>query len=305
MAKNFHMVSEQDFPPLMANVVTGHGKRVVTGDSSSQNQPDSSHQTQAIRGNRLQHYIQGHDPPSNANLATMDLDPTLEANLANFGQGGYKKQPYNRFPGSGNQHFDRGNNYGHLNNNNTFGYPTFTPTRGPPPSGNTNAAAPQANVVTNSTEWDMNWYPDSGATNHCTPDPTNLAQSSDYLGQEQLFVSDGLAHSEPEYITPREWHIPAQIPSINTPATRVHDLSNTTNSASPPSTPPHNPNTSPITTFSSPSATPTQRSKSVTPSIPPGFEHVIPIHASGTYIFVTHDSTTKSTLDPLPTTDHQ
>uniref|UniRef100_A0A803NMC5 Reverse transcriptase Ty1/copia-type domain-containing protein n=1 Tax=Cannabis sativa TaxID=3483 RepID=A0A803NMC5_CANSA len=35
------------------------------------------------------------------------------------------------------------------------------------------------------------WFPDSGATNHCTPDVNNLVQNADYTGHERLYVGNG------------------------------------------------------------------------------------------------------------------
>ncbi|PON71837.1 hypothetical protein PanWU01x14_070240, partial [Parasponia andersonii] len=38
---------------------------------------------------------------------------------------------------------------------------------------------------------DANWYPDSGATNHCTLDVHNRMHRDSYQGSEMLHVSDG------------------------------------------------------------------------------------------------------------------
>lgn len=38
---------------------------------------------------------------------------------------------------------------------------------------------------------DPNWYPDSGATNHITPDINNLTNKSHYSGLEQIHIGDG------------------------------------------------------------------------------------------------------------------
>ena len=38
---------------------------------------------------------------------------------------------------------------------------------------------------------DSNWYPDSGATNPCTPYSNNLMSNDAYHGQEQLYMGDG------------------------------------------------------------------------------------------------------------------
>lgn len=38
--------------------------------------------------------------------------------------------------------------------------------------------------------FDSNWYPDSGATNHITPDVNNLSSKMSYNGFEQIFVGD-------------------------------------------------------------------------------------------------------------------
>ncbi|PON99029.1 LOW QUALITY PROTEIN: hypothetical protein TorRG33x02_052660 [Trema orientale] len=43
---------------------------------------------------------------------------------------------------------------------------------------------------TPATAWDTN-YPDSGATNHVTPDSNNLMTSEEYTGQDRIFVGNG------------------------------------------------------------------------------------------------------------------
>uniref|UniRef100_A0A803R4K4 Retrotransposon Copia-like N-terminal domain-containing protein n=1 Tax=Cannabis sativa TaxID=3483 RepID=A0A803R4K4_CANSA len=50
---------------------------------------------------------------------------------------------------------------------------------------------PQANVAQTTQLEDSCWYPDSGASNHCTPNVQNLNTGVEYEGDEQLFVGDG------------------------------------------------------------------------------------------------------------------
>ena len=38
---------------------------------------------------------------------------------------------------------------------------------------------------------DITWFIDSGATNHVTPDPGNMSQSTEYMGKEHLTVGNG------------------------------------------------------------------------------------------------------------------
>ena len=53
------------------------------------------------------------------------------------------------------------------------------------------AAHLAAMMATPETVNDSNWYPDSSATNHCTPNFNNLMSSDAYHGQEQLHMGDG------------------------------------------------------------------------------------------------------------------
>uniref|UniRef100_A0A803NMP2 Uncharacterized protein n=1 Tax=Cannabis sativa TaxID=3483 RepID=A0A803NMP2_CANSA len=172
-----------------------------------------------------------------AHVASMELDPTPEATLANYGRGAYK-QPYPgpNYPRMSSNAGHRGN-YENVNNSPSFGSGRGNPSppaglsRGgrystpnnrpqcqiylkidhiaqhcyyrfdktfPSPSfpgssfiGPSNAAPPQANVVVASNEWGASWYSDSGAINHYTLDASNIHLSTEYSGQEQLFVGDG------------------------------------------------------------------------------------------------------------------
>ena len=38
---------------------------------------------------------------------------------------------------------------------------------------------------------DPMWYPDSGATNHCTADVENLSNKVDYQGKEKIYMGNG------------------------------------------------------------------------------------------------------------------
>ena len=60
------------------------------------------------------------------------------------------------------------------------------------------AAHLAAMMATPETVNDSNWYPDSSATNHCTPHFNNLVSSDAYHGQEQLHMGDGSCYC-PEY----------------------------------------------------------------------------------------------------------
>ncbi|KAK0577245.1 hypothetical protein LWI29_030132 [Acer saccharum] len=42
------------------------------------------------------------------------------------------------------------------------------------------------------TVMDPMWYPNSGATDHCTPDPNNLSNRFDYTGKERIFMGNGV-----------------------------------------------------------------------------------------------------------------
>uniref|UniRef100_A0A803P763 Uncharacterized protein n=1 Tax=Cannabis sativa TaxID=3483 RepID=A0A803P763_CANSA len=66
--------------------------------------------------------------------------------------------------------------------------------------------SPQAHLAQTSAQNDTNWYPDSGATNHCTPHIHNLASSSTYEGSEQLFVGDGTGSGASPNLD--DWDIP-------------------------------------------------------------------------------------------------
>ncbi|KAL5806578.1 hypothetical protein ACOSQ4_029311 [Xanthoceras sorbifolium] len=51
----------------------------------------------------------------------------------------------------------------------------------------------QAMIATPNTVADSSWYPDSGATNHCTLDVNNLQTKSDYHGNERIYMGNGNA----------------------------------------------------------------------------------------------------------------
>ncbi|KAL5845744.1 hypothetical protein ACOSQ3_009268 [Xanthoceras sorbifolium] len=51
----------------------------------------------------------------------------------------------------------------------------------------------QAMIATPNTVADSSWYPDSGATNHCTPDVNNLQTKADYHGNERIYMGNGNA----------------------------------------------------------------------------------------------------------------
>uniref|UniRef100_A0A803P7H9 Reverse transcriptase Ty1/copia-type domain-containing protein n=1 Tax=Cannabis sativa TaxID=3483 RepID=A0A803P7H9_CANSA len=65
---------------------------------------------------------------------------------------------------------------------------TFT--GGAPSQLNSNNTA-QAHVASTMAAQDSNWYPDSGATNHCTPEQQHLTHGAEYDGAEKLFVGNG------------------------------------------------------------------------------------------------------------------
>uniref|UniRef100_A0A803QNV3 Reverse transcriptase Ty1/copia-type domain-containing protein n=1 Tax=Cannabis sativa TaxID=3483 RepID=A0A803QNV3_CANSA len=48
-----------------------------------------------------------------------------------------------------------------------------------------------ANIATADTVADISWYPDSGATSHCTPNDNNFTHKEPYLGQDQIHMGDG------------------------------------------------------------------------------------------------------------------
>uniref|UniRef100_A0A803Q7A1 Uncharacterized protein n=1 Tax=Cannabis sativa TaxID=3483 RepID=A0A803Q7A1_CANSA len=52
----------------------------------------------------------------------------------------------------------------------------------------------QENLAQTNSIGDSNWYPDSGTTNHCTPDLQNLMNNSDYGGSDRLYVGNGSAY---------------------------------------------------------------------------------------------------------------
>uniref|UniRef100_A0A803QCQ5 GAG-pre-integrase domain-containing protein n=1 Tax=Cannabis sativa TaxID=3483 RepID=A0A803QCQ5_CANSA len=53
----------------------------------------------------------------------------------------------------------------------------------------------QANLAHTIPADDGNWYPDSGATNDCTPYLQNLMTNADYTGSDQIYVGNGIGLS--------------------------------------------------------------------------------------------------------------
>lgn len=49
-----------------------------------------------------------------------------------------------------------------------------------------------AMLANSQTNFDQNWYPDSGATNHITPNINNLTNRTNCSGNEQAHIGDGL-----------------------------------------------------------------------------------------------------------------
>lgn len=47
-----------------------------------------------------------------------------------------------------------------------------------------------ASVATPCTVFISSWYPDSGTTNHLTPDASNLMNKMNYTGYEKIHVGD-------------------------------------------------------------------------------------------------------------------
>uniref|UniRef100_A0A803QF40 Retrotransposon Copia-like N-terminal domain-containing protein n=1 Tax=Cannabis sativa TaxID=3483 RepID=A0A803QF40_CANSA len=60
-----------------------------------------------------------------------------------------------------------------------------------PGVGATNVQHHSANITTAETVSDDAWYPDSGATTHCTPNVSNFTQKQPYLGSDQVQMGDG------------------------------------------------------------------------------------------------------------------
>ncbi|KAL5803798.1 hypothetical protein ACOSQ3_030598 [Xanthoceras sorbifolium] len=51
----------------------------------------------------------------------------------------------------------------------------------------------QAMLAAPNTLADSSWFPDSGATNHCTPDVSNLQTKTNYHGSERIYMGNGNA----------------------------------------------------------------------------------------------------------------
>jgi len=45
--------------------------------------------------------------------------------------------------------------------------------------------------ITHSYDYDPNWYPDTGSTNHMTGDARSMTQKSEYVGNDQVMVGNG------------------------------------------------------------------------------------------------------------------
>ena len=61
-----------------------------------------------------------------------------------------------------------------------------------PPTPRPRANLSMSNELTiPSTIYDLNWYPDSGATHHMTLDPHNLMEKTDYGGSERVIIGNG------------------------------------------------------------------------------------------------------------------
>uniref|UniRef100_A0A803Q3K0 Reverse transcriptase Ty1/copia-type domain-containing protein n=1 Tax=Cannabis sativa TaxID=3483 RepID=A0A803Q3K0_CANSA len=77
-----------------------------------------------------------------------------------------------------------------------------------------NSPTAQAYVAHTNPVDDSNWYPDSGASNHCTPNLQNLNINTEYEGTDQLHVGDGsVANDSYMYSV---FATPAQIPLSHT-----------------------------------------------------------------------------------------
>ncbi|KAK0601129.1 hypothetical protein LWI29_021446 [Acer saccharum] len=59
-----------------------------------------------------------------------------------------------------------------------------------------NTSQMAAMIATPETVIDPLWYPDSGATDHCTPESSNLMHKADYQGKEKIYMGNG---SGPSY----------------------------------------------------------------------------------------------------------
>ena len=58
-------------------------------------------------------------------------------------------------------------------------------------NGSANVAEMEAFHATPESVADSSWYPDSGATNHLTPDESNLHSYTEYTGQQQIYMGNG------------------------------------------------------------------------------------------------------------------
>eukprot|EP00261_Vitis_vinifera_P039164 XP_019080407.1 PREDICTED: uncharacterized protein LOC109123862 [Vitis vinifera] len=114
--------------------------------------------------------------------------------------------------------------------------------------------SPQVNGVIPTSEVfsDDNWYPDSGASNHVTPNPENLMKSAEFAGQNQVHVGNGTA--SPPVLSP------TMLPTPTSPISSARPISEMDNIVS---THPHAPNSAdttltPAQVVSNPVATPVQ-----------------------------------------------
>ncbi|MED6223787.1 hypothetical protein PIB30_077520 [Stylosanthes scabra] len=77
----------------------------------------------------------------------------------------------------------------------------------PPPPGFHN---PKAMIANPSTLNDQSWYADSGASHHCTPDVTNLQHSTDYHGQEHVYIGNGTGKLKKGSLQIKKWNLEAK-----------------------------------------------------------------------------------------------
>ncbi|KAL5739932.1 hypothetical protein ACOSQ2_029112 [Xanthoceras sorbifolium] len=79
----------------------------------------------------------------------------------------------------------------------TFQQPQYNNNGASNPAGSaSNQGSMQAMIATPNTVADSSWFPDSGATNHCTPDVNNLQQGAPYQGTERIYMGNGSCYEE-------------------------------------------------------------------------------------------------------------
>ncbi|KAL6350242.1 hypothetical protein AAG906_004187 [Vitis piasezkii] len=98
--------------------------------------------------------------------------------------------------------------------------------RNPYPQANYNFS-PQVNGVIPTPEvfGDDNWYPDFGASNHVTPNPTNLMKSAEFAGQNQVHVGNGTA--SPPILSPTMLPAPTSPTSLARPISEIDNVVST------------------------------------------------------------------------------